>query len=196
MQFIKEVYGIYRLKIPFEELYTSVFLIQTENNFILFDSGSNANDVDNYIVPALQKILPAKSQLNAVIITHNHQDHAGGLSRLLEIYPHLTVITGVQTISDELNVYAVPGHLNSCIGLLDLRSGTLLSGDGLQGHGVGKYRCSLESKENYLNTIEKIEKEPRIENILFSHAYEPWYQDGVFGREQVLQCLQDCKKYI
>lgn len=84
------------------------------------------------------------------------------------------------------------GHTIDCIGVLDERSGTLISGDGLQGAGVGKYRCSLESREAYLKTIEKIKKDKRIKNILFSHAYEPWYKDGAFGREEIKRCLQDC----
>jgi glyoxylase-like metal-dependent hydrolase (beta-lactamase superfamily II) len=86
------------------------------------------------------------------------------------------------------------GHTLDCIGVFDKTSGTLISGDGLQGKGVGKYRCSLQSKKGYLDTIEKIEKDKRVENILFSHAYEPWLQDCIYGRANVEKCLQDCKK--
>ena len=80
--------------------------------------------------------------------------------------------------------------------MFDGATGTLISGDGLQGAGIGKYRCSLESKEEYLKAIEKIRLDKKIKNILFSHAYEPWYKDGMFGRENVERCLQDCIKYI
>ena len=37
MSFEKEIGQIYRLKVPFEDLYTSVFLIQTEGANILVD---------------------------------------------------------------------------------------------------------------------------------------------------------------
>ena len=45
-------------------------------------------------------------------------------------------------------------------------------------------------------TLEKIKSDGRIENILFSHAYEPWNTDTVFGREKVIECIKECKKYV
>jgi hypothetical protein len=80
--------------------------------------------------------------------------------------------------------------------VLDTRTGTLISCDGLQGAGIGKYRCSLQSAERYRETIEKIKRDTRIENLLFSHAYEPWDCDRAMGREAVLSCLRDCLRYI
>ncbi len=87
------------------------------------------------------------------------------------------------------------GHTLDCIGVFDQKNNTLISGDGLQGAGIGKYRCLLECKEEYLKTIARIEQNENIKNILFSHAYEPWYKDAMFGREQIEKCLNDCKKY-
>ena len=48
----------------------------------------------------------------------------------------------------------------------------------------------------YLKTIEKVKNDTRIQNILFSHAYEPWYQDVIFGRENVCDCLKKCIEYV
>lgn len=36
-EFYKETDGIYRLRVPFDRIYTSVFLIQTENGPVLVD---------------------------------------------------------------------------------------------------------------------------------------------------------------
>ena len=36
----------------------------------------------------------------------------------------------------------------------------------------------------------------RIENILFSHAYEPWNSDAALGRKRVLECIEECLNYL
>ncbi len=53
MKFIKEINKIYRLKVPFEDLYTSVFLIKTETSNLLVDCATTKLDVEEYIIPAL-----------------------------------------------------------------------------------------------------------------------------------------------
>ncbi|MBO5480692.1 MAG: MBL fold metallo-hydrolase [Clostridia bacterium] len=190
MSFEKEIGEIYRLKVPFDDLYTSVFLIQTESANVLVDSATTPQDVEVYILPALRERGIAPDYL---LLTHNHGDHAGGKDRILQAYP------GVKLILEGVNgliVYELKGHTLDSIGVLDERSGTLISGDGLQGYGVGKYRCSLVSREEYIKTIEKIRQDKRIENILFSHAYEPWKKSGAFGRKAIEKILDDCKKEI
>ena len=195
-EFINETEKIYRLKVPFEDLYTSVFLIKTEQGNVLVDCATYARDVDEYIIPALNALGLGFTDIKYLVLTHNHGDHAGGKVRLLELKPDLTIINSMQEIHiNNIVVYELKGHTLDCIGVFDEDSGTLISGDGLQGAGVGKYRCSIVNKEKYLKTIERIEQDKRIKNILFSHAYEPWYKDCAFGREEVEKCLQDCKKY-
>lgn len=196
LSFHEEVNGIYRLKVPFEELYTSVFLVKSTCGFILVDCATTARDVEAYILPALKNTGLSLKDIRYLVLTHNHQDHAGGMQRLLELSPNLQVITTKQPFASSLEICEMKGHTLDCIGLLDKRSGTLLSGDALQGYGVGKYRCSLKSKEEYIKTIEKIKKDKRIENVLFSHAYEPWNTDGAFGREEVEGRLKDCIEYV
>ena len=197
MAFHKEIGGIYRLKIPFEDLYTSVFLIKTETGNALVDCATYASDINEYILPALDKLGLRLTDIRYLILTHNHTDHAGGKTRILELAPDIEIVQSPRPVSlNGLTVYELKGHTLDCIGVFDEDSGTLVAGDGLQGAGVGKYRCHLQSKDEYLKTIDKIEKDERIKNILFSHAYEPWYKDGAFGREEVLKKLEDCKKYI
>ena len=196
MSFDKEIANIYRLKVPFDTIYTSVFLIKTEQENVLVDCGTTRQDVDEYILPALTNSGLSLKDVPYLVVTHKHKDHAGGMQRLLELSPNLQVITSKQPFASGLEIYEMKGHTLDCIGVLDERSGTLISGDGLQGHGVGKYRCSLKSQAEYLKTIEKIRQDKRIENILFSHAYEPWNKDGAIGRNEVEKCLQDCKKYV
>ena len=197
MKFEKVIGEIYRLKIPFDDLYTSVFLITTENGNILVDCATTSQDVDEWIVPALSSIGLSVTDIKYLVLTHHHGDHAGGKTRLLELNSRLKIIDGLrENFVNGLTMYEMKGHTLDCIGVFDERSRTLIAGDGLQGYGVGKYRCSLKSEEEYRKTINKIKHDKRIENVLFSHAYEPWYKDGAFGRGEVEGCLEDCIEYV
>ena len=194
--FYKETDGIYRLRVPFEDLYTSVFLVTSGNDAVLIDCATTAYDVDDVIVPALEEFGCSLEELKALVLTHRHGDHAGGLTRILELSPSIEVITDVREIFTDVSTYPLPGHTLDMIGILDLRTGTLISGDGLQGAGIGKYRCSTKSEEAYIQTINKIKDDTLIKSILFSHAYEPWNEDCIHGRERILDCLDYCRKYI
>lgn len=197
MKFERETENIYRLRVPFEDLYTSVFLLEGEDGYALVDCATTESDVDGVIRPALLSQGLDLCDIKYLILTHRHGDHAGGSARILAHNPHIAVICGDMDLSfSDFALYALPGHTLDMIGVLSLRSGTLISGDGLQGAGVGKYRCSLESEAEYFATIEKIRGDARVKNLLFSHAYEPWYKDGALGRDTVMQCLADCERYI
>ena len=194
--FEQEVKGIYRLRVPFEKIYTSVFLIENDKGTVLVDCASTAEDVDNCIIPALAKMYKNISDVKALVLTHKHCDHAGGLERILSLASNIEVITEVQVIYDGILVYSMAGHTEDSIGVLDEQTNTLISGDGLQGAGVDKYRCYIQNPKAYIQTLERIRYDKRIENILFSHAYEPWNKDYMYGRNSVTQCLYDCKKHM
>ena len=194
--FCKEIGGIYRLRIPFQELYTSVFLIRGENENILVDCATTDNDVDEYIMPALAELGVEPCDIHVIVITHNHSDHVGGLAKILTYIPDARVVRATGEISHSVRVYPMAGHTADCVGVLDLGSRTLISGDSLQGAGVGRYRTAVHDVRAYLESVEKAECDDRIENLLFSHEYEPWYRDGVFGRENVLSVLRDCTEYV
>ena len=195
ISFEREYEGVYRLKIPFETLYTSVFLILADRP-ILVDCATTAEDVERNLLPALEAVGYGLADISMLVLTHQHADHAGGFLRVMELAPNIEVIKDVREICDGVRTYPMSGHTEDCIGVLDLRSGTLITGDGLQGAGVGKYRCSVKSKENYLETLHRIERDERIEHLLFSHEYEPWYVNRIDGRARVLSCLEECRSYL
>ena len=193
--FLQEIDGIYRLKVPFEDLYTSVFLVVTPQRLILVDCATTADDVEFCIIPALKEMGIELCDIDTIVLTHRHGDHAGGIDCILHHTPDIDVVTDVRELAKGVYTYALPGHTEDCIGVLDERTHTLISGDGLQGAGVDKYRCSLKNRAAYLQTLECIKNDERIENILFSHAYEPFYKDSMLGRKKVKDCLSQCKKY-
>ena len=194
-RFIEEAKGVFRLKVPFDNLYTSVFLVECEEGPLLVDCATTDSDVDEVILPALTERGLSLSNLRALVLTHSHSDHDGGRKRLLEHCPTLEVFDFHHFSSlSGVFMYPLAGHTRDSIGLYVERCGLLISGDGLQGDGVGKYRLSLQDEEAYQNTLEKVMRDERVCNILFSHAYEPWCCDFAFGREAVLSCLLACKE--
>ena len=193
--FLQEKEGIYRLKVPFEDLYTSVFLVETPQRLILVDCATTDDDVELCIIPALGKMGRELCDIDAIVLTHRHGDHAGGIDCVLRHAPHIEVVTDVKDIADGVCTYELHGHTEDCIGVLDARTHTLISGDGIQGMGIGKYRCSLESRAAYLQTLERVRSDERIESILFSHAYEPWDSDSAQGRETVIDRINFCIEY-
>ncbi len=162
----------------------------------MVDCATTAEDVERCILPALKQLGYAPTDLSAIVLTHRHEDHAGGLACLLQHAPSLSVITDVRPLWDGISTYPLPGHTDDSIGVLDERTHTLISGDGLQGAGVDKYRCYVKHTTAYLETLDRIRNDGRIESILFSHAYEPWNSDSVRGRENLLRAVHDCSTYV
>lgn len=194
--FYRETEGIWRLCVPFFTVYTSVFLIDTPDGYALVDCATTDDDVDGYIIPAIKELGILLSEVKKIVITHDHSDHAGGLTRIKHHIPHVEVVRDVRALSGEVFTYPLTGHTKDFIGVFDSRTGTLISGDGLQGAGIKQYRTMLADKAGYLETIERIRADERIKNVLFSHEYEPWYKNGVRGREYVLEILSECLKYV
>ena len=194
--FVKETDGIFRLCVPFEKIYTSVFLVESDGGAILVDCATTDGDVDGVILPALGEMGYQPSDLRAVILTHSHGDHAGGLKRLAGHAPRMRVLTEAGRVDGNLEIYPMAGHSADSVGVYDGRTGTLISGDGLQGAGVDRFRCLVRDKEAYRMTVDRIRNDGRIENLLFSHAYEPWNRAGIRGRDAVISCLDECLKYI
>jgi glyoxylase-like metal-dependent hydrolase (beta-lactamase superfamily II) len=191
-EFYKETEGIYRLKVPFYDIFTSVFLIEANGELILVDTATTESDVESYIIPALSAYGCSMADISKLVLSHRHSDHAGGLDTLLHHAPQLEVVTDIRRLADGILTYPLAGHTKDSIGVLDTRTGTLIACDGLQGDGVWKYRCYTEDRDAYIETLKRIEKDTLIENILFSHAYEPWNKESAFGRDEVRNCLMHC----
>ena len=167
--FTKITDGLWRLDIPFDHLYTSVFLLDGERP-ILIDAATTRDDVQTRILPALREAGVAESE-GTLLLTHRHGDHSGGTPFLLEALPawRLAVLSPQKSLG-RVTAISVGGHTVDSIGYYDEATGTLLPGDGLQFFGVGKYGCSIEDAALYDATLARI-KALAPNAILPSHDF-------------------------
>ena len=191
MNFIKEIDNIYRLKVSFESVYTSVFLVKGDNCNVIVDCATTDYDVTEYIIPAIKQMGIALDDVNYLVITHPHGDHAGGKDKFLQFCKNAKVVDTERDICKGVKTIGLAGHTINFVGVL-VNGVTLITGDGLQGAGIKRFRCGLEDKKAYLKTLDRIKQDKNIENVIFSHEYEPWYANRMMGRANVEKCLQDC----
>lgn len=184
---------IHRLVIPFLDIYTTVFVIETPDGALLFDTATYPEDADNYILPALRELGISQDALYGVVISHNHRDHAGSLSRIRQEFPDAFLLTGSAALREQypdtkvlsaedgttvlnvLKVVTLPGHTGDAIGILDTRTGTLLTGDGLQLFGIygsGKWGANIPHPAAHRLAVEKLRTLP-LNIIAASHDYHP-----------------------
>ena len=201
--------NIQRMVVPYKDIFTTVYFVHTPDGVVLFDTASSPADADEYILPAL-----AALNIDApkyIFVSHNHTDHAGGLGRLLEIFPHAHVVSGSlklqvlypsynfvspkdgDTLLDVLRIVTIPGHTKDSAGLLDTRTGTLLTGDCLQLFGIygsGKWGANISLPAEHLEAVNKLRK-LEIQTIAASHDYHPC---GYIARtaDEIKLCLDSC----
>ena len=85
MESFKELLpGIHLLKVPFGPVWTGVVLLTGEKN-ILIDTAATDDDVDGYIVPALDELGLSVGDIDYLVNTHCHGDHIGGNYRIRQL---------------------------------------------------------------------------------------------------------------
>ena len=85
--------NIYRMTMPYKDIFTTVYAVKTEKGALLFDAASYDDDIENYIIPFLEKLDITKEMLKFVFVSHNHIDHAGGLEKLVEYFPDIEILS-------------------------------------------------------------------------------------------------------
>lgn len=199
--------NLYRILIPFENIYTTAYVAVYEQGAAVIDSGTNAWDVDNHIMPALTGLGLDAEKIKYLLLTHSHEDHAGGIGRLAERFPDAEVraaceipqvqyacLADNEILLEHLQVIYLPGHTENSIGFLDLAAGTLLSGDCLQLNGISKYRNNITNPVLYIQSVEKL-KNMDIQKIAAAHEFEPLGSIAE-GEEAVQAYLDMCKSFV
>ncbi len=139
--------NIYRLTMPYKDIFTTVYVVKTDLGVLLFDSGSFDEDIENYIVPFLNELKISEDMLKYVFISHNHRDHSGGLKAFMKRFPKTCIISRNPQLCEEyanynfmipeendvvldvLRIIPVVGHSQDSAAVYDTRTKTLLSGD-------------------------------------------------------------------
>ncbi len=189
--------GIYRVCIPFENIYTSAFILVDGQNAIILDSGSSDRDAERYIIPGVTELKVTPMYL---ISSHNHSDHCGGINALKKAYPNAKELSfekhsirDNQTFFKRYKALNLKGHSDDSLAIFDIKTNTLLSGDCLQMYGVDKYRMGVADKGEYLKTIDRVSA-LRPVCIIASHEYEPL--GSIVENKDVEKFLQICVEAI
>lgn len=195
--------SIFRLRVPFEDLTTSVYFYTCAEGTAIIDAATYPSDVDEYIVKAIDEL--GLKDIKYLLLTHEHGDHSGGLARLKELFPLATVgvsyetseplkrLKDGETVLGDLQVIVLPGHTKDSCGFFDKKSKTLMSGDCLQLKGIGKYRYGVGNKEKYLESVKRL-KGMDISLIIAAHEYDPLGSIAA-GDEAVEKYLDKCIEF-
>lgn len=192
MQFCSIDPYVKRLLVPFDYLYTSVYLFETSNGVILYDCADLAG-AEKYLLPALKE---EGVDVKTIVVSHDHGDHSGGLPAVLRAYPKACVLAGKselyceglpagetvrverqltdgERLADDVFAMALPGHTQDCFALFDRRTGTIFTVDAVQAGGVlPKYPTYAEKPNEYLSSLEKV-RDCGAKRLIAAHDYFP-----------------------
>ena len=160
-----------------------------EDNYLwLIHNGSHAAVVDPGDAAPIFKVLDKlQLTLSAILLTHHHRDHTGGVSDLLQRFdvpvfgPRNESITAVKQLLSEgdsvtipelglhLTVFDVPGHTLGHIAYLAQEQGWLFCGDTLFAGGCG--RLFEGTPAQMVNSLEKLAALPIETQVYCAHEY-------------------------
>jgi hydroxyacylglutathione hydrolase len=196
------------------EQYNVIALPAFENNYLwLLQDGSDAVLIDpgdaQVCIDALERL---HLNLNAVLITHHHKDHIGGLSTIKQSYDcpvygpedsRIPGITNKLTEADSLHwkshqfhVWHTPGHTQSHIVYWNQMKSHLFCGDMLFGAGCGRHMEGQISDLYYsLQRIASLDQktlifcahEYTLQNLQFAATLEPESQ-------QIMERIKEARR--
>lgn len=154
-----------------------IWLLRHEGHAVAVDPGEAA--------PVLAFLQENKLQLEAILCTHRHLDHIGGIAKLREVYnvpvygrkhpnnPHIThdLREGEQLRLDMLNtvfdIIEIPGHLDDHLAFIAPQ--TVFCGDVMFGAGCGK---NFEGTPAQLHrSLQRLAALPDDTRVYCAHEY-------------------------
>ena len=211
MEYTKINEYVHRMVIPYKDIFTTVYTVEYEGGAILVDAATFESDVTDYVVPMLNELAISQDKLKYIFITHNHTDHAGGVSYLSERYPNAVILTRSPALKEkypELNikmpedgeeidgifkVVAIPGHSLDSMALYDTRTKMLITGDSLQLYGIfgsQDWGSNIGLPAEHIEAVSRL-RDIDIESIYSAHDFHP-YGFSFVGKEAVSKALDAC----
>ncbi|GAA5219262.1 hydroxyacylglutathione hydrolase [Corallincola platygyrae] len=168
-----------------------IWLIESDNKAIVVDPGDAS--------PVINTIEERGLQLVAILLTHHHADHVGGINQLKQTYSNVKVFGPVKEATDYSDiqlddgdafplpgistlcrVYAVPGHT---LGHIAYHIGDhLFCGDTLFSGGCGRlFEGTAEQMHHSLQTLANLPADTKVypaheytlANLRFAQTVEP-----------------------
>lgn len=204
---------IYRVELPYKDIFTTVYFIKSDKGVLLFDAASFDTDFQQYIQPAMEELKIGEEELKYIFISHNHKDHAGGLLPIVRRYTNAVILSRSPELAekyaeypvevredgdmvlDVLQIVTIPGHTEDSAGILDKRTNTMLSGDSLQLYGIfgsEDWAPNIIVPAQYFESISKL-RTMNIDCIYTAHDYHP-YGYRYEGKEMVAKALVACEE--
>lgn len=160
----------------------------SDNYLWIIHDGDHAAVVDpGDAAPILDALKQHNLSLVAILLTHHHSDHVGGVAKLLQHYkvpvyaPRNDPIANVTQPLDEgdvvtipeldlkLSVLEVPGHTLGHIAYVAAEQGWLFCGDTLFAGGCG--RLFEGTPKQMLSSLDKLAELPNDTKVYCAHEY-------------------------
>ncbi|MCK6597737.1 MAG: hydroxyacylglutathione hydrolase [Bdellovibrionaceae bacterium] len=156
-------------------------IVNNKRNCLIVDPGEQS--------PVLEFLKVNQLVPSAILITHHHFDHIGGLNGLMSIY-NVDVIDNKNThdlglineLGFDFKVFHSPGHTQDHISFYEQEEKWLFSGDVLFGLGCGRiFDGSFEQLFSSLGDIKKLDDQTKV---FCTHEYTA--RNLLFCQEQSL----------
>ena len=162
-------------KIDFKFFGSNIYLIQIKNKNIIIDTSSYQNK--NEIVSNLEKLNLKPSDIDILLLTHNHWDHVQNIDLFLNSNPSIEIYGSKEDFNDEryskiknikqiesrfpeLKIIKTSGHTPGSVCFYLEKEKILFSGDTIFYNGIGRTDFPESSPEEMEKSLEDLRQIP------------------------------------
>lgn len=186
--------------------FVSAYVLARGSDIAIVDTGVSGSEGE--ILSAIETLGGQWADVQHVILTHAHGDHAGSLEAILTNAPGATGYAGTADLrnilsaprdlngledGDEvfgLQVIGTPGHTPGHISVFDETSGVLLAGDAMNGEDGGITGANPQFTQDMDLAADSIRRlsSRTVDTVLFGHG-EPVIEDAQAALEALAESL-------